>query len=144
VTGLRRTTRLAAAGVATLVLLAGCGSDEPPSSAVPELATRLGAIDGALANGRFAVARDELGSLGQDTAAALEDGDLEPEQAERILDAVKVLLDALPSPAPAQQSTEEPTPVPTEEASEESQDDDDQVDETKPPKEPKGKGKKGR
>lgn len=154
----RRTTRLAAAAVLVLTALAGCGSEDSPASAVPALSTRLDDIDAAIVDGRFAVARDELAALGEDTAAAVEDGDLDQAQAERILDAVQALTEALPTPTLAAEPTEDPTAEPTDEAtydedaaeSEESDEDGEDSEDTgqgkppKPPKGPKGKGKKGR
>lgn len=137
-TRLRRTTRLAATGGTLLVLLAGCGSDSPPSSAVPSLSTRLDEVDAAIVDGRDAAARDALGALGEDTMAALEDGDLERAQAERILDAVQVLLEALPSPTPT--PVEEPTQETGPEGDaddDQDSDDEDEDEETKDPKPPK-------
>ena len=139
-TRLRRTTRLAATGGTLLVLLVGCGSDSPPSTAVPTLSTRLDEVDAALVDGRDAAARDALGALGEETVAALEDGDLDQAQAERILDAVQVLLEALPSPTPAEEPTQETTPEVDADDDEDSGDpgDDDEPEETKDPKPPKG------
>lgn len=155
-TGRRRTTRLAAAGIAALLVLTGCGSEDTPSSAVPALSTRLVDIDSAIVDGRYAVARDELESLGEDTAAAVEDGDLDQAQAERILDAIQALVEALPVPSPAETPTEDTTEEPTDDASEvddnEADDgaDDEETGSGKPSKPPKGrkgpqeKGKEGR
>ncbi|GEP39781.1 hypothetical protein NPS01_34440 [Nocardioides psychrotolerans] len=153
-TGRRRTTRLAAAGTAALLVLTGCGSEDTPSSAVPALSTRLVDIDSAIVDGRYAVARDELESLGEDTAAAVEGGDLDQAQAERILDAIQALVEALPVPSPAETPTEDATEEPTDDASEGETDDDEADDEetgsgkpSKPPKGskgPQGKGQKGR
>lgn len=151
----RRTTRLAAAGTVALLVLTGCGSEDPASSAVPALSTRLDEIDSAIVDGRYAVARDELAALGEDTAAAVEDGDLDQAQAERIIDAVQALTEALPASAPDADPTESPTAEPTDEATDdedadESDEDAEDTGQGKPPKPPKGpkgpqgKGKKGR
>ncbi len=141
-----------------LLVLTGCGSEDPPSSAVPALSTRLDDIDTAIVDGRYAVARDELAALGEDTAAAVEDGDLDQAQAERILDAVEALTEALPTSAPATEPTEDITDEPTDEATDDEDvdesDESDEPDESdeeagqgkppKGPKGPKGKGTKGR
>lgn len=145
----RRRTTWGVAPVLLLVL-AGCGSGDAPAA---ELDARLQAVDDAIVAGRLAVAREELGALGEETAGALEDGDLEEAQAERILDAVQALLEALPA-GDTEAPVEEPTEAPSEsddaddsKDAEESEDSEDEVEETDPPKGPKGpkppKGPKG-
>ena len=105
------------ASLGVLLLLSGCGSDTTtPAEAVPELADTLSSVDGALADHRFAAARRSLNTLVQTTVDAREAGELEPEQADRVLSAAARLLSALPAPRrpaadePGQKSTEAPPP----------------------------------
>ena len=111
--------RSATAACAVLMLLSGCGGDPPtPADAVPELAETLSSIDDALADHRYAKARGSLKQLVQTTVDAREAGELEPDQADRVLSAAARLLSALP--APRRPVPEEPAeePPPAEEESE--------------------------
>ena len=114
----RRSARLGA-GVAVLVLLAGCGGSSAPSDAVPALGTSLERVDDAIVEGRYDDARSELDELVANTTAARDDGDLEGAEADRILAAAAQVMSALPA-EPAEEAEDPPPaeePSPTEEAS---------------------------
>ncbi|HYF71992.1 MAG TPA: hypothetical protein VD864_04170, partial [Nocardioides sp.] len=67
--------RTAALAVGAVLLLSGCGSDDPaPSEAVPALARHLDAVDTAVASGRYDDARTALQSLVAAAAQAEVDG----------------------------------------------------------------------
>lgn len=95
---------MAAVGL-VLVFAAGCGGSTPPGDTVPELATRLSAVDRTIADHEFVKARRQIQRLVKATVAARERGELEPEAAEPILAAAASLVSALPR----QQDRPEPT-----------------------------------
>ena len=94
----RRPVRASAAAVCTaLVLLTGCGNQETPAQAAPLLARTLDAVDAAISAGDFAAARTALNRLRVAASRARDDGRIDPEQADAILQATAALLERLPS-----------------------------------------------
>ena len=83
------------AGLA-LVLAAGCAGSTVPAENVPELRTRLSAVDRAIADHRFGKARRQIERLVAVTVTAREAGSLELGEAEPILAAAASLVSALP------------------------------------------------
>ena len=88
--------RAAATVCSALVLAAGCAGDASPADAVPELRTRLSAVDQAIADHEFGQARREIQRLVRETVSARQNGDLDPDAAEPILAAAAGLVSALP------------------------------------------------
>lgn len=115
--------------VSVLLLLAtGCGQEEPPTSAVPELATQLEKVDAAVAAGDRALAAERVEELVATAEEARDAGDLSDEQADPIVAAAERLLEGLPDPAPepAEDTSTPPSPAPeeTEDADEGSEEED--------------------
>jgi outer membrane biosynthesis protein TonB len=116
-------------------LATGCGNDAP-ADAAPELSAQLARVDRAVATGDEARIRDRVEALVSATEAARDAGDLDDEQADRILAAADALLERLPAEEPDPEPTPTPSPSPTASPSPE----DDEEHEEKPPKhEPKPK-----
>jgi hypothetical protein len=106
--------RLLAALALTAVLVTGCGNDGTPADAAPELAAQLARVDRAVANGDEAQIRVRVESLVTATEAARDSGELDDEQADRILAAANSLLHRLPAEEP---SPKPPPPPPSPTAS---------------------------
>lgn len=94
------------------VLLTGCSGSNAPSDAVPELKTRLSAIDDALASEDYERARQQIARLVDATIDARREGELDSARAEPILAAAASLATALPvsreEPPPAEPDPAEP------------------------------------
>jgi len=123
-------------------VLAGCGSDEPPSAAAPELADALSAVDDALSNRNYARAENALDRLVGEAEAAEADGDISDEQAGEIVDAAEALAARLPDTPEVDPSDDPITPAPTETPPPEDEDEEEEDDGEKE-KEEKDKGKNG-
>ena len=102
--------------VALALLLGGCGTDTAPSSAVPELAERLDAVDAAV----VADDPDRIRTTARRLIATAEDagesGELDATQVESIVAAAEGLLAELPAkidPPEPSPTTTSPTPTPT-------------------------------
>lgn len=95
--GLLRGVASVAAGLPLLLSLTGCGSEEPPSRAVPALAARLDKVDAAIEDGSYERARVAVQRLVADAAQAELAGDITGDQADQILASARELLDALPA-----------------------------------------------
>jgi hypothetical protein len=98
------------------VLVAGCG--ETPTEAAPELARQLAQVDRAVTTGDEAQIRDRVESLVSATEAARDSGEIDDEQADRILAAADALLARLPAEKPAPEPPSPPTSSPTTETPE--------------------------
>lgn len=98
------------------VLGAGCG--ETPTEAAPELARQLAQVDRAVTTGDEARIRDRVESLVSATEAARDSGEIDDEQADRILAAADALLARLPAEKPAPEPPSPPTSSPTTETPE--------------------------
>jgi hypothetical protein len=98
------------------VLAAGCG--ETPTEAAPELARQLAQVDRAVTTGDEARIRDRVESLVSATEAARDSGEIDDEQADRILAAADALLARLPAEKPASEPPSPPTSSPTTETPE--------------------------
>ena len=98
------------------VLAAGCG--ETPTEAAPELARQLAQVDRAVTNGDEARIRDRVESLVSATEAARDSGEIDDEQADRILAAADALLARLPAEEPASEPPSPSTSSPTTETPE--------------------------
>jgi hypothetical protein len=98
------------------VLGAGCG--ETPTEAAPELARQLAQVDRAVTTGDEARIRDRVESLVSATEAARDSGEIDDEQADRILAAADALLARLPAEKPAPEPPSPPTSPPTTETPE--------------------------
>ncbi|HWJ82853.1 MAG TPA: hypothetical protein VNS55_11495 [Nocardioides sp.] len=91
-----RRAALVAAVVPLVLPLTGCGSEETPGRAVPELAARLDKVDAAIEGGNYDKARTAVRQLVADAAQAELAGDITGDQADRIVASARDLLDALP------------------------------------------------
>jgi hypothetical protein len=100
-----RTTRRLGVALAAL-LLAGCGRPAAPGDEVPGLSAGLARVDDAIVAGRYDQARNRLEQLVGLTTDARSAGDLEREDADRILAAVATLMSSLPA-----RQQDEPTRV---------------------------------
>lgn len=133
--------RHAAAGAAALALLAGCGSETGPQEAVPELGTRLEAVDAAVVEGNWEQARSELEALIARADAAEQAGDISSEEADRIRAAATRLLEQLPEePATQEPETPEEPEEPAEEAPEETEEEPEEPEEQPEETEDPGEG----
>ncbi|WP_435769010.1 hypothetical protein [Nocardioides sp. SYSU DS0651] len=111
----RRGAGLLAACAVVLALLSGCGSDPAPAEALPQLDRMLTAVDEAMAERRYGAARNRIDALVAEVREARESGDLDPQQADRVLAAAAVLRNALPAPPkPSPTPSPKPAPEPTE------------------------------
>jgi hypothetical protein len=95
-----------------IVVLAGCGGDEPPSAAAPELGETLTEVDVALARGNYTRAEKALEELADEAVQAEQAGTISADDADRIVEAASKLLAQLPddtttSPAPVDPSPSE-------------------------------------
>jgi hypothetical protein len=106
-----RTRPAVGAGLA-LLLTAGCGGSTAPEQTVPELSTRLSAVDQALADHEFSQARRQIARLVRATRAARATGELEAAEAEPILDAAASLVSALPRRESPDRSSQPPATQP--------------------------------
>jgi hypothetical protein len=112
------------------VVAAGCGTDEAPADAAPELAERLERVDRAVTSGDEAQIRERVESLVDATESAQTAGQLDEDQADRILAAADALLAQLPDErpepeSPASSSPASPTPEVEEDEGDEGEDDGD-------------------
>ena len=94
-------------------VLAGCGADEPPSEAAPELADALSAVDDALSNRNFARAEKALDRLAAEAEEAEQDGKISEAQADEIVDAAEDLIARLPDAPDVEPSDDPTTPTPS-------------------------------
>jgi hypothetical protein len=104
----RRGTPAAVGVVLGVLLAAGCAEREPQPSAaeqVPQLTTVLGRVDSALSERRFAAARQQLKTLKAEVVASRDAGDLDPADAQRILDAIARLMSMLPTTTPSESAS---------------------------------------
>jgi hypothetical protein len=90
---------------ALLAGAAGCGTAAAPGEVVPALRTQLSRVDAALADHKYADARNALDALTRETAAARNAGRLTAEQTDRIVAAAARLAADLPPPSPTPQPT---------------------------------------
>ena len=124
--------------VLSVALAAGCGNDATPADAAPELAEQLARVDRAVSTGNEARIRVRVESLVTATKAAREAGELDNDQAARILAAADALLARLPaSPAPTSPTTSPSTISPSPHPEDEDEDEKDEKHEPKPKPEPK-------
>lgn len=123
-------------GVALAVLATGCGGDESPADAVPALSAQLDRVDAAISSGRSGAARSALDDLADETEQAREDGTLDADDADAILEAISTLEEQLPGPAGQPSATPMPTPsaTPSATTSETPSTEDEQADEKPEPK----------
>jgi len=105
-----RCRRLAVLVCTGVLLLGGCGGASTPAEEVPALADTLTAIDEALAEQRYLLARRHLRQLIDTAEAARSSGELEDAQADRVLAAAAHLLAALPAPPRVAEPPREPEP----------------------------------
>lgn len=120
--------RVALAGVVVTALtgvLGACGGETSPLDDVPALGERLDEVDAAVVDERYGEARRALTEMTTLTEGARESGDLDADEADEVLAAVREMLDALPEVAteptgPTEPVTpDEPTSTPSDEPSEE-------------------------
>lgn len=148
----RRAARFLVSVLGAVVLLTGCGGDTAPADEVPLLADRLALVDRAVSSGNETQIREQVETLIDATERARDAGQLDDEQAERVLAAADSLLARLPDEATPQPSPSPPTSSPAppstpEEGDDEESDEDDEdeghpeKDKPKPDKPEKGKGK---
>lgn len=93
---LRRTAQLLATVVLGLALTA-CSEETPAGELSPALAERLDQVDEAVAEEDYDKARREVEELVGETAKAQVKGDISDEQAQRILEAAREVLEELPA-----------------------------------------------
>lgn len=96
----RTSARRAASLLAAVVLglaLAACSEETPPDEQAPALAERLDKVDEAVAEEDYDKARREVEELVGETAKAQVKGDISDEQAQRILEAARDVLEELPA-----------------------------------------------
>lgn len=89
--------RLALATILLPVGLAGCGAESAPADDVPALATQLAAVEAAVEDGDHDRVRASLERLVARTARAELAGDISAEEADRIREAAREVLAALPA-----------------------------------------------
>lgn len=134
--------RRAAGALCLLLLLTACGGGSPADS-VPELERELSAIDDALSEPDYAEAQEHLETLVATAEDARAAGDLDDEDADRVLAAAARLLAELPAegepPAPGSGTSPEPSPSPSTEPTDDGTEEPGKSDEGKPPKPDKGK-----
>lgn len=117
-----RRSFVAVLAASTLLVSAGCGSGTSPADDVPALATALDRVDEAIATEDYDDARDAVAELTDVATEAEESGDLDAEQADRIVAAAESLVAALPG---AESPPDEPDPAtPTSSATAEGEDED--------------------
>ncbi|MGY2874856.1 hypothetical protein ACVW00_002046 [Marmoricola sp. URHA0025 HA25] len=100
--------RIAAVVVATTFAVSGCGSaDQAPSAAdqVPHLDVILHRIDAALVDHKFAAARQDLHALKAAVLKARDAGELQDDDAARVLSAANELTAMLPAPVATPSTT---------------------------------------
>ncbi len=100
---------LAALVTAALLVTSGCGSGTSPADDVPALSAALDRVDEAIAGEDYDAARDAVAELTDVATEAEESGDLDAEQADRIVSAAESLVEALPGAEPAEPEPEAPT-----------------------------------
>jgi hypothetical protein len=130
-----------------IVVLAGCGGDEPPSAAAPELGETLSEVDDALERGNYARAERALEELVDEAEQAEQAGTISAADADRIREAASKLLARLPDdgvvdePDDAATSPAPVDPSPSEEPEgDEKEDKDEEKDEEEKDEEEKDKG----
>ena len=109
---LPRALGLAAAACASVLVLAGCGHDTAPGDAAPALARQLDDVDAAVGAHDYAAARSALKGLVRETTRARDDGTIDGDQADAILQAASAVLEQLPGGTTASTTTPSPTPTP--------------------------------
>lgn len=138
-----------------LLITSGCGSGTSPADDVPALATSLDRVDEAIAAEDYDAARDAVAELTEVATRAEEDGDLDADQADRIVSAAESLVAALPGgeEPPAEPDPASPTSsTPASDGEEDDEDEDEPApapaespghsgDKQKGPKKSKGNGK---
>ena len=130
----RRCAALTLTAVLSATFATGCGN-EAPADAAPELSAQLARVDRAVATGDEARIRDRVEALESATEAARDAGELDDEQADRIVAAADALLARLP----AEEPVPEPTPAPSPTTASPSPEEDDEHEEKPPKHEPKPK-----
>lgn len=100
-------------GVALLALTTGCSGDDRPADAVPALSAQLDRVDAAISSGRPGAARSALDDLASETEEARDDGTLDEDDADAILEAISSLEGQLPEPATEPSATPSETPSAT-------------------------------
>ena len=129
--------RLATLALTTIMsagLAAGCGNEAPADSA-PELSTQLARVDRAVKAGDETMIRQRVDALVDATQAARDAGQLDDQQADRILAAANALLARLPAETPTPEPSPSPSSSPT--TASPSPEEDDEEHEEKPKPEPK-------
>jgi len=128
----RRAARSVASLLGTVVLLTGCGGGTAPADEVPLLADRLEGVDRAVSTGDDAQIREQVEALVNATERARDAGQLDDEQAERVLAAADSLLaqlpDATPQPSPSPRTSSPAPPSTPEEGDDEDSDENDEDD----------------
>ncbi|MDQ4052920.1 MAG: hypothetical protein M3237_09495 [Actinomycetota bacterium] len=124
-------------------VLAGCGSDEPPSAAAPELADALSAVDDALANRNFARAEKALDRLTTEAEEAEQAGEISETEADEIVDAAEDLVALLPHNRDVDPLDDATTPAPAETPPPEDEGEEDDEEKGKDDKEDKDEEKNG-
>jgi hypothetical protein len=117
----------------TVVLLTGCGGGTAPADEVPLLADRLAGVDRAVSSGDEAQIREQVEALVNATERARGAGQLDDEQAERVLAAADSLLAQLPDettpqPSPSPRTSSPAPPSTPEEGDDEDSDENDEDD----------------
>ena len=132
-------TRLAwvLTGVALLALTTGCGGDDRPVDAVPALSAQLDRVDAAVSSGHPGAARSALDDLASETAQARDDGTLDEDDADAILEAISTLEGQLPEPAGQPSDTASETPPPSPSAEPDEDEADEKETQAPPPDKPK-------
>src|SRR3712207_5081614 len=120
------------AGSALVMFLAvavtSCGEGPAPAEPVPELSTRLAAVDAAVADRDYDAAQEALDELVGETEAALDAGDLGGTQAEAITVAAQRLSDEIADLTAATAQADPPEPPASPDPSTEVDGSDDPVD----------------
>ena len=109
-------------GIAVAALVTGCGGTDRPADAVPALSAQLDRVDAAISAGRPGAARSALDDLANETELARDDGTLDAEEADAILEAIRTVVEQLPEPATQPSATPPATPDDEEDAEEEEAD----------------------
>ena len=114
---MRHLRPLATVALVCAMALTGCGGSSAPADKAPDLADALTVVEDAVEQQRYAQARRHLQELVATTEDARAAGDLDDDEADRVLAAAARLLTVLPAPAARQPS--EPAPEGDEDADDE-------------------------